>query len=230
MCDERGMTIIELVVAIAIGGVILTAALTMFLSGMSASASVTDRADAAQRARAGFDRVTALVGAQVCNGVGLAGAPVTSANQNDVFFTANLGQPDDPPTGYELRYVPATQSLWEYRYPLSTTANVAGYRAWATTPTSSSQLLERAVPATGTNVFRFYGTNDATTGTPVEFEPGGSALTSAELARVLRIDLTLRVLPTRTKTLNDKPGTLITTQSYVTSSLVGSEIDQGPRC
>lgn len=38
--DERGMTLIELLVSIALGGIILTAALTMFLSGVAGSATV----------------------------------------------------------------------------------------------------------------------------------------------------------------------------------------------
>lgn len=228
--DDRGMTLVELMVSIGIGSIILAAALTMFLTGMGGAATVQDRADAAQRARIGFDRVTSLVGAQVCNGVGNAGAPVVSGDANGVFFTANTGQADGVPTGYELRYVPSTQSLWEYRYPLTGSENAAGYRAWATNPTSKAQLLERAVPAAGVNVFRYYGTDDATTGDPVEFSPGGGPLSDADRVRVLRIDLSLRILPTRTQSIDDKPGALMTTESYVTSNLVTGSLDQGPRC
>ncbi len=228
--DERGMTLIELLVSLAIGGVILAAALTMFLTGMGGAATVQDRADAGQRARIGFDRVTSLVGAQVCNGVGNAGAPVVSGDANGVFFTASTGQADEVPTGYELRYVPSTQSLWEYRYPLTGSENAAGYRAWATNPTSQEQLLERAVPASGVNVFRYFGTDDSTTGDPVEFSAGGGPLSAADRVRVLRIDLALRILPTRTTTTDDKPGSLMTTQNYVTSNIVTGALDQGPRC
>jgi prepilin-type N-terminal cleavage/methylation domain-containing protein len=228
--DERGMTLIELMVSIGIGSVILTAALTMFLTGMGGAASVQDRADAAQRARLGFDRVTALVGAQVCNGVGTPGAPIVSGDKDKVFFTANTDKADDKATGYELRYVPATQSLWEYRYPLSDTENVAGYRAWAPNPTSSRQLLERAVPAAGVNVFRYYGTDNPGTGAPVEFSPGGGPLSGADKPRVLRIDLSLRVLPTRTQSIDDKPGTLMQSQSYVNSNVVNGSLDEGPKC
>lgn len=228
--DERGMTLVELLVAMAIGGAVLAAALTMFLSGMGGAATVQDRSEAAQRARIGFDRVTTLIGAQVCNGVTNAGAPVVAADQNSVRFTANLGGTDDIPTGYELRYDSASQSLYEYEYPLTGSENVAGYRSWATAWTARRKLLERAVPESGTNVFRYYAATDATSGTYTELSPSGAALGADERARVLRVDLALRILPTRTQTLNDTRGTLMKTESYVTSNIVAGSLDQGPRC
>lgn len=228
--DERGMTLVELMVAIGIGSVVLAAALTIFLNGLSGAATVQDRSEAAQRARAGFDRVTSLVGAQVCNGVTNAGAPVVSGGKNGVFFTASTEDADAIPTGYELRYDGATDQLWEYRYALTGAENVAGYRAWAATSSSSSQLIENATPDGSRHVFRYYGVDDATTGAFVELDADGSGLTASERARVLRIDVALRVLPTRTKSLDNGPGTLMTIQSYVTSNIVTGSLDQGPRC
>lgn len=82
-----------------------------------------------------------MIGAQVCNGVGTGGAPVVFGDANKVFFTANTGGADDTPMGYQLRYVNASQTLWIYRYQLTGTETVAGYRSWASTPSSQEQLL-----------------------------------------------------------------------------------------
>lgn len=82
----------------------------------------------------------------------------------------------------------------------------------------------------GVNALRYYGTDDAATGDPVEFSPGGGALSAVDRARVLRIDLSLRVLPTRTHSVDDKPATLMTTESYATSNIVNGSTDQGPKC
>ncbi len=228
--DDRGVTLIELMVSLAIGGLVLAAALTMFLSGSTGAAQVQDREDAAQRARIGLDRVMALVGAQVCNGVTSAGAPVVVAERNRVMFTANIGGVDDDPVGYELRFDPAAKTLTEYRYPLTGAENVAGYKAWAASSTSSNQLIQQVVPATGKNVFTYYGTNNADTGALSQFQAGGSALTADERARVLRIDVNLRALPTRTGKDDDKRSTQMETQNYVSSNVQTQSLDQGPRC
>ena len=49
--DEDGFSLTELIVAIALGGIVLAAALTFFTTGVISSAQVQDRSDAAQRAR-----------------------------------------------------------------------------------------------------------------------------------------------------------------------------------
>lgn len=227
--DERGFSLTELIVAIALGGIVLAAALTFFTTGLTSSASVQDRSDAAQRARIGFDRVTSLLQAQVCNGVGDAGTPIVAGDGNSVSFTADMTKVDDPPMGYKLQYLPATQALWVYRYTLGNEDVNTGYRPWPADPARSEQLMERVVPDGTTRPFRYYGTDDTTTGDPVEL--GASApLTSAERKRVLRVDLTLRALPTRTQTTNDRPATLLATQSYVASNIVPSKLDLGPQC
>ena len=230
LADEDGFTLVELILSLAIGGMVLAATVTMFTAGMSSARASDDRTEATQRARLSFDKITRLVGAQVCNGVGNAGSPVVAGDKDHVFFTANVGKADDDPIGYELRYVPATNTLWEYQYPLTGAENPAGYKAWANAPTSGVQLLERVVAESGTNVFRYFGTDDAATGAPTELKPDGAALSDTERTRVLRIDLSLRVLPSRTETLDDKPATLMATQNYVTSNIVNGSLDQGPRC
>ncbi|MEI2703586.1 MAG: prepilin-type N-terminal cleavage/methylation domain-containing protein [Baekduia sp.] len=227
--DDRGMTLVELLTGLGLGSVVLAAALTIFLNGMSGAATVQDRADASQRARLGFDRVTALVGAQVCNGVTNAGTPVVAADPNAVSFTANTDDADATPTGYKLRYNAAADELWEDSYPLVGAENAAGYRTWGTTIAASRQLLDNAVPDGSTPVFRYYGVSNSTTGNFVELDPDGSGLTADERSRVLRIDLSLKILPTRTSSLEAR-GTLMQTESYVTSNVVAGSLDQGPRC
>ena len=223
------MTLVELMTALALGSVILAAALTIFLNGMSGAATVQDRADAAQRARIGFDRVTALVGAQVCNGVTNAGAPVVAGDRTSVSFTANTDDADATPSGYKLRYDAAADELWEEQYALTGAENAAGYRAWATTKTASRQLVQNALPDGSTAVFRYYGVSSSTTGNFVELDPDGSGLTTDERARVLRIDLALRIMPSRAGAESAR-ATLMQTESYVTSNIVAGSLDQGPRC
>lgn len=227
--DEDGFSLVELLVAIALGGIVLAAALVFFTTGVTSSAQVQDRSDAAQRARIGFDRVTSLLQAQVCNGVGDTGTPVVAGDGDSVTFTAAVDNIDDPPTGYKLRYLPSTQQLWVDSYTLGSEDPNTGFRSWPTNPVRSEQLMQRVVADGTTHPFRYYGTDDTTTGDPVELG-SSAALTTAERPRVLRIDLTLRALPTRTNTTNDRPATLLSTQSYVGSNIVQSRLDEGPRC
>jgi len=230
IADEEGFTLIELILSLAIGGMVLAATVVMLTTGMSSARASDDRTESTQRARLGFDQITRLIGAQVCNGVGNAGSPVVAGDKDHVFFTANTGRADDDPIGYELRYEPSTNELWEYQYALTGAENPAGYKAWATTPMKSLQLLSRVIGQSGVNVFRYFGTDDAATGAPVELKPDGSSLSDTERPRVLRIDLALRVLPERSQTLDDQGATVMTTQNYVTSNIVNGSLDQGPRC
>lgn len=227
--DEDGFSLTELIVAIALGGIVLAAALTFFTNGVISSAQVQDRSDAAQRARIGFDRVTSLLQAQVCNGVGDSGTPVVAGDGNSVTFTADVTKVDDPPMGYKLRYLPASQQLWVDSYTLGAEDPNTGYRTWPANPVRSEQLMQRVAPDGTTRPFRYYGTDDTTTGDPVELG-SSAALTTSERPRVLRIDLTLRALPTRTNTTTDRPATLLSTQSYAGSNIVQSRLDEGPRC
>ncbi len=233
--EDDGFSLIELLVTIVVGGVVLSAALLFFLSVLSSSAKVTDRSDAASRARLGVDRATTLLQAQVCNGTGTDATvvPIQQATATSVRFTANLGNATAPPVGYELKFDNVNHVLTEDRYVFTASPDASGYRSWPAV-TDSSTVVENVYPESGTSpVFTYYAISDTTTGAqsaPLAFDATGS-LTNALKATVMRVDINLRVLSTSIKSRsNDPTSALLRGTAYVGSNLKSDELDKGPRC
>lgn len=238
---DDGMTLIEVLVTIVIGMIVLIAALNMMDGGFTSSARVQDRVDAASRARPALDRATALLQAQVCNGTS---SPVISGSATQVTFTSNLGNRSDIPTRYQLLF--SGGRLLERQFAMNPTPDptTGVYAILGAANYTQRVLVDRAETAKVTApvppVFRYYGTNDTATNEPVEL-PAPLTTSSAALVaplpasdrrRVLRVDINLRVLPTRPRdlTLARRVSTLLQTSAVVTSNLDQVKLDKGPQC
>lgn len=231
------MTLIEVLVTIVVGMVVLLGALSMMESGFSSSARVQDRSDAAGRARAGFDRATALLQAQVCNG---KTPPVIAGTTTSVTFTANIGDRNATPVQYRLQYLPAAGAtparLAETQWTMSAAPDANGAYT-AVTPTTKTVVQYVEPITTGASpspVFRYWGTDDTTTNDEKELTAplSSSAAAANYRGRVLRVDIDLRVLPTRTlptaqaKRLSSR----LHASGYVASNLDPTKLDKGPQC
>lgn len=230
---DDGFTLVELLVTIVIGMIILAAALGLMTSGFASSASVQDRVDAAALGRRTLDRVGVLLGAQVCNGTQ---SPIIDATPTSVTFTASTGRPGDPPVRYQVRFNSATGVLEEIRTPLALrpASDPAVYDP-SGSPTTV-QIMDKVEPSSQASpappIFTYWGTDNATTADPVQLGAGAASLTAAQAARILRVDIDLRVLPSR---LNDvvqarKVSTRLQTSAVVTSNLDPKQLNKGPQC
>lgn len=222
--DDAGFTLVEVLVTLVIGMVVLFAALLTMEQGFTSSAKVQDRHDSAGRARLTLDRAVTLLQAQVCNGPVV---PITSATATSVVFTANTGAADAVARQYELKY---EASAGGGQFVESSRALDApdgtGYRAPVGASTTRV-IVDRVVPETASApVFAFYGTDSSSTGDPVPLDVS----TAAGRARILRVDISLRALPTRTKTLDDRTSSLISSSAYLTSHVDPAKLDKGPQC
>ena len=63
-----GFSLIELLTAMVIGGVVLGALMTLMATGFTKSAEITDRAETAQSGRSALDRILTLMDSEVCLG------------------------------------------------------------------------------------------------------------------------------------------------------------------
>lgn len=237
LAAEHGMTLVEVLVTIVIGMIVMFAALSMMDLGFNSSARVQDRTDAAARGRQAFDRATSLLQAQVCNG---NKPPVVAGTTTAVTFNANTGDRAATPVQYQLYYSPPAGGvpgrLVERRWQMSAAADVNGvYSPVSFTDTTIVSGVEPiTVGPPASPVFRYFGTNDTTTNAPVELAAPLAAGTAAAnyIGRVLRVDIDLRVLPTRTRSVAEarRLSSRIQASAYVVSNLDPTKLDKGPQC
>ena len=226
--DEDGFSLMEMLAAMAIGSIVLTALLTVFTNGITGAARVNDRIEAAQRARTALDRVTSLLDAQVCivsydatAKTDVTTAPVLPAvsDGNNVYFYADLNGASDSPDKYRLSYDPTARTLTEYRY--DGTRNGSNTLTFPSSPTASRQLATNIVPArvdgklTGAQLpifqyFRFV--NSA-------IDPGAltTPLSATDAATVVRVGVQFQAISSRTK-VEDARATQVSGQGNVLTS------------
>jgi prepilin-type N-terminal cleavage/methylation domain-containing protein len=96
--SERGFTLIEMLVASAIGLVVLTVMLTLLDSSQNASSRVVARVDGTQRGRVAMEQVTQRLRSQICLGAAtplIIGDTTLPTDANSVTFYSDLGNGSD---------------------------------------------------------------------------------------------------------------------------------------
>lgn len=220
VADEDGFSLMELIVAMAIGSIVLTVVLGIFMNGLSGATKVTDRIEATQRARIANDRVVMLLQAQVCAD---GSAPITDAQATSVTFTANIGDAQALPTRYRMRYDATTKALWEDDFPAT---KVDGALTFQAVPARSRTLITNVQPVSGA-FFTYYAFNLATGLVDTTLTPAPT-LTADDLHRVVRVGIAMTAMPERTKTA-DPRATTITGQAIVGSADTANP-NKGPKC
>ena len=92
--DERGFTIIELMVAMSVGMVVLLAAFMLLDRSFTASGQIADRQEALQRGRQAMELITRQLRSQVCVVVPPATtfSPPVVGGQDNVTFYGSLSE------------------------------------------------------------------------------------------------------------------------------------------
>lgn len=90
--EERGFTIIEMLMATLLGSLVFLVTLNVFDNGRRASARVTDRTEVVQRGRTAMETLTKELHSQTCLGPGYPA--ITYGDDNHVTFFADLGAAD----------------------------------------------------------------------------------------------------------------------------------------
>jgi prepilin-type N-terminal cleavage/methylation domain-containing protein len=225
--DEAGFTLIELLMSMALGAIVLTAVMTIFVNGLAATGRVTDRVEAAQRARLAMDRVVTLLNSETClyNGDGTTQPPLSDAQDTQVTFIANLGLVSSMPAKYRMRYDATSKTLWEERW--DAVADTKGNITFPTL-TSSRRLGTNIVPTTtGAPIFTYFQFNtDGTINTaPMA---AGTGMTAGNRLLAVRVGAAFAAQPERTKQL-DLSATTVQGVGTV-GSAEGSDPSKGVNC
>jgi prepilin-type N-terminal cleavage/methylation domain-containing protein len=186
--DERGFTLIELVMASSVGLVILGSATLITTGAARHNGEVANRTDATQRGRLAMERMERLLRSQVCTTA--SAFPVASARATDVTFYADLSDGSSPVVRHTLSYDPATKRLTD----TAVSGNTATPIAFTAAPVVT-ELASDVVPDDANPVFRYYAYPASAPATGalepnVELVPSaGASLSDTEVGQIARIDL-----------------------------------------
>ncbi|WP_445150035.1 PilW family protein [Baekduia sp. Peel2402] len=218
--EDAGFSLVELLAAMAIGGVVLTGVMTVFTTGLTASGRILDRVDSTSRARIAMDRVTTLLNSQVClispdEDQGQAATPpvVAGSTANSITFYADLDGNALTPAKYTLTYDPTAKTLTQYTY--QGTGTMGSNLTFPTTPTSTKRLVDNVQAPAGDSIFNYY--SFTASGTIDETAPLAVPISTANAYKVVRVNVKLQTNSARTKT-DDKRRTVVYGQGAVATS------------
>jgi prepilin-type N-terminal cleavage/methylation domain-containing protein len=221
--DERGFSLPELLVAMAIGMVVLLASFMVLDRSFTASGQIADRTEALQRGRLAMNLITRQLRSQVCVGTTV---PVVAGTNTSVTFYADLSDGSTPIKRRTLDFDPVTKTITE-----SVVTGAGTYPALTfTTAPKTVPLLTKVEQITdGTTarpIFRYYGyVAGTTTGA---LEQLAAPLSSANLKRVALIKVGFRAFADRSIT-NDKDSAVLEDDVYVRVA-VPTDFEDGPQC
>ena len=201
--DESGFSLIELLMAMALGSIVLTACMMVFLKGSESAVKIGDRTDSLARGRVTMNRVITLLNSQTClvAADGTGQAPIVDGQSDQITFYASLGKVDSDPTIYRLRYVSTSKQVWEDRYlPSRDAANVLSYPA---TPSTSQVIGTNVVPYPATTpVFQYWQfvTDEGPTLGMIDSPALTVPLTADGRNAAVRVTVSLASVPERTGT------------------------------
>jgi hypothetical protein len=205
---EDGMTLAEVLVAVTISFVVLSATMGLLSSTLLLSGGVMSKTDAMQRGRLAMDRLTQELRSQVCLNL-TTPAIVPGANADSVTFYSDFGPGDmtKPPDKRTISFDPATGNITEAI--VKGTVNPDGSFNYTATPLKSvifeNASLQTRKVGNGTQSVPFlkYFAYQEEPGPPVVLRTSqelASPLTDpAKAARVARIEVAFNARPTGAK-------------------------------
>ncbi|HEX2070819.1 MAG TPA: prepilin-type N-terminal cleavage/methylation domain-containing protein [Thermoleophilaceae bacterium] len=143
LCDDSGMTLIELMIGMSIALVVTFASLAVLQRATTASHEIADRTDALQRGRLAMETITRQLRSQVC--LGETAEPISYGDGSTLTFYADLSDGSQNIERRRLTFVPpaggAPGRIVEEVFP---GAGVYPDLEFGTVPASSRVLLSGA--------------------------------------------------------------------------------------
>jgi prepilin-type N-terminal cleavage/methylation domain-containing protein len=195
--SQAGFTVVEMLVATMVLGIVAMAAMTMMDVVLRQGRGVLERTDSAQRGRLALDTITRQVRSQVCLNETTAG--MIGATPTTLTFYADLSGGGARPTRRMLEYRPGTRTIRESVW----VARVDG--SYPAAATRTSELLDNVVPAVNGSgqplpMFGYYAYPDPLPAAPrpdvaLVGTPAGAPLTAAQLRRIAMVRINFAVRP-----------------------------------
>ena len=198
--SQAGVTLVELIAAMAIGVITLLAVFAVLDTSVKQSNAVAGRVNATQRARLAMDAITQQLRSQICMS---ATAPaIVSGTGDSVRFHVDLTDRARPVEQRELVFNPTAMTLTETTWP--GVVGATGLTTWPGPP-RTKQLLDEVIrppvpplPAPpDTAFFHYYAYSTASPPRPTILL--NTPLTLADRARVAKIEVGFTTLPPKAR-------------------------------
>jgi prepilin-type N-terminal cleavage/methylation domain-containing protein len=221
--DESGFALTELIVAMAVGLVVLLAAFLLLDRAHSASREISDRQDAVQRGRQALEYLTRQMRSQVC--LGNTTEPITNAQVNSVTFYADLSDGSKNVERRTITFDPTAKTIVERVYPgIGVYPDLIFNAAPAETRTLLTQVENVTSPATP--FLRYYAFDP--NGAPGALRELPAPLSAANLPLVVMVKIAYVALPEGPRPRN-RDATTFHNDVYV--RLANPTVPtEGPRC
>ncbi|HEY4098233.1 MAG TPA: prepilin-type N-terminal cleavage/methylation domain-containing protein [Baekduia sp.] len=162
--EQHGFSLVELLAAMAIGSLVLTVLMTIFITGVQGTSRIQDRVDSAQRARVALDSITTLLDSQVCvprvSGTStniLSDAPVIAGSDgSSVTFYGDLSGAGTQPMKYTIAYSPTAKTLTKYTYAATGNTPTRSFLATKTAVLIVSDVMPTSVNGVVQPIFTYY--------------------------------------------------------------------------
>jgi hypothetical protein len=178
--SERGLTLIELMVALVLGIIVSAATLAIVITSVHLTSNYDDRVDATQQGRDAMLKITQALNSSC---VAASVAPILAASDNSDlwFYSALSDSPTITPNKVEISLTGGSLVMNTYAYVSGSAPNWV----FASTPTAFT-LVVNAQAIGSTPVFQYYGysSGGALSSTPytITTNLGSNAATTDEVA------------------------------------------------
>lgn len=186
--DERGLTLVELLISLVVGTMIMLAAYGLLDSTWSGTRRINDRVEATQRGRLAMAEIVRQLRSQVC--VQPGSAPIVDGRGDSVTFYSFTGTGPYSPERHTIQFDPQTRSIVDHVYVGQGTPPEMTYPA---APTRRRILLTDVVRAGEAPIFSYYAWTSS--GSVVPSVQLATPLSAADAARTVRVVVQFRALP-----------------------------------
>lgn len=218
LAGQRGFTLIEMLVAMAMGLIVIATATALIVTGMNDTGLVTGREQAVQEGRTGLESlvqelnsgclVSDVSPVQAATAAGIT--PLVASDANDLVFVSGVGDSVNPTPTEHVISINANHALIDTSYAYSgspTALDTPADWTFASAPQGISILMEYAAPEPGTPLFQYFSyTNPANTTadsldaatpfTPAEMPLSADTSAVNAAANVAEVDITVVSEPT----------------------------------
>jgi len=225
--DERGFTLTELLMSVAIGMIVMLAAVNLIDASVRASDDVLDRVDGLGKGRQALEQLTQRVRAQVCPDKNTP-AIVEGTDSSMTFYSELIssvdasGNPLFAPEGRRISLSGGnlTEEVW------STLGSP--FASTFATPPSFTRVMSPAIfPQSGREFLRYYGFigND-----PALAELRlDTPLSAADMARVVKIEVAFDSRPTKRAAQSNRIDTGFVVEVFVRTA-DPTDPENSPQC
>ncbi len=175
--EEAGVTLVELLVAMAAAGVIVLALFTMVNTTLQQTSRTFSQVNASQSARTVTENIEDEMHS-ACLSSGMA--PIqTGSDGSDLFFVSQYGSsgsnadaPTPTPVEHKIVYSSSGKSLTDYIYPA--TGSVGSGWTFSTTASQTRILLTNVAAVTGTPMFQYFAYTEPMSGSTPYTDSAGN--------------------------------------------------------